>query len=876
MRTSSLIPAMIALAVLTTAAGGEPPAAPAAGEPGFSARPAIKKAGDKTTLSFTASAPTDVEVAVLDAGGRIVRHLAAGVLGGETAPPAPLKAGLSQELEWDGLTDTGAKAAGGPFKVSVRLGMRAELDGFIGESKYWIGDLCGLATDPEGNLYVYSSSVAVHRGSSRYLQIFNRKGEYQRTIMPMPADLPREKLLLFNTSHYKGRKIVLDVPGERYCPRNYFGTWPEFYPGEVGQIVPRVTRDGIVTVWGAPRSIMRIRNDGTSADAFLWRGLWDKKSPRTGCGPQSLVPSPDGRYLYLSGMCSILDKSYKGDDKVDKDWPDRRIYRMELGRAEATMEKFVELPVPDDARSFTDPRTSYGGSHTGTGGADCDPDGNLLVCDRMNKRLRVFDPAGKEIGGFGVEWAQHVAVHGKAGHVYIMTNKPAGYGKAAKTLLKYSSWKRDAKLLATFEFASANGYEASIALDDSQEPPVIWAAGDLVGKRSLLRIEDRGGSFEVTANLLDLNKDRFGVKPRMAVHPETDMIICNDGAATLNGYDGLTGKEVKLPFDHGADMAVGLDGNWYIQTGKGYSGWICRYDRELKPLPVPAPPPGKGVPANALGWVYGRMGAGFCTVGTAADPKGRVYSMQMYAWAPYCVAVYGPDGKPEDPGRLRDDPAMQKAERFKSALVGPMETKPGGIQLDWQGNIYIGLGLRSPDWRPPPGFETDSGYNDCVGSVVKFKPEGGAIVKGDAVPEGKSGLIMQHHSYGRGPRFLENAVAAYPELGCMSGNFGDGCMCRQPMFQVDGWGRLYIPNAITCSVRIVDNAGNLIQQFGAYGNIDSRGPGGDSMIKTPAVPLGWPEAVGASHKAVYVSDVVNRRIVRMKKVYAAEETLALP
>jgi hypothetical protein len=291
---------------------------------------------------------------------------------------------------------------------------------------------------------------------------------------------------------------------------------------------------------------------------------------------------------------------------------------------------------------------------------------------------------------------------------------------------------------------------------------------------------------------------------------------------------------------------------------------------------VASPPAGKNVPKNTLGWVYGRMGAGYCTVGMAADQNGRCYSMQMYGWAPYCVAVYGSDGKPEDPGRLRNDEKMKKAGRFKSALIGPMTATPGGIQLDWKGNIYIGMAVKPLDHKAPAGFENSFGYNNAVGSVVKFGPEGGAITREDKPPAGKKGLIAYQHKRHRGNRFLENAAKLYPELGCHSGNFGDGCMCRQPMFQVDGWGRLFIPNAITCSVRAVDNAGNLIQKFGRYGNIDSRGPGEDSLIKKPAVPLGWPEAVGASYKAVYVSDVVNRRIVRMKKVYAAAETVAVP
>ncbi|MHC4913934.1 MAG: hypothetical protein ACYTGB_00465, partial [Planctomycetota bacterium] len=61
----------------------------AAGEAGFNAKPSAKKAGEKVTVSFSLKSAADVEVAVLDAKGEIVRHLAAGVLGAKGTPPPP-------------------------------------------------------------------------------------------------------------------------------------------------------------------------------------------------------------------------------------------------------------------------------------------------------------------------------------------------------------------------------------------------------------------------------------------------------------------------------------------------------------------------------------------------------------------------------------------------------------------------------------------------------------------------------------------------------------------------------------------------------------------------------------------------------------------
>ena len=104
--------------------------------PTFTQRPTVSKQGAGATVTFAVSENTDVEVAILDARSKIVRHLAAGMLGGKTPPPPPLKAGLSQNLVWDGKDDYGEKARGGPFKVRVRAGMGAKLERIVGGDPY--------------------------------------------------------------------------------------------------------------------------------------------------------------------------------------------------------------------------------------------------------------------------------------------------------------------------------------------------------------------------------------------------------------------------------------------------------------------------------------------------------------------------------------------------------------------------------------------------------------------------------------------------------------------------------------------------------------------------------------------------------------------
>ena len=129
------------------------------GEAGFATKPEAGSSGGKTVVTFKVNAQTDVAVYVLDASGKCIRHLAAGVLGGKNPPPAPLKAGLSQTLEWDGKDDYGKPAAGGPFKARVALGLKPEFAGFLNWHPDMLPKTVRVAVGPNGNVYGLQKSV---------------------------------------------------------------------------------------------------------------------------------------------------------------------------------------------------------------------------------------------------------------------------------------------------------------------------------------------------------------------------------------------------------------------------------------------------------------------------------------------------------------------------------------------------------------------------------------------------------------------------------------------------------------------------------------------------------------------------------------------
>ena len=150
------------------------------------------------------------------------------------------------------------------------------------------------------------------------------------------------------------------------------------------------------------------------------------------------------------------------------------------------------------------------------------------------------------------------------------------------------------------------------------------------------------------------------------------------------------------------------------------------------------------------------------------------------------------------------------------------------------------------------------------GSVLKFKPSGGSLSFGEGDLSAGPGLR---------PARAEGLVWSYYGVSPMPSRDVTKCSCQIPRFDVDYYGRVFVPDAFRFSVAVLDANANLIARFGSYANQDSRGPEGP--IDTPEIPLGWVHSVQVTDRYAYVADVVNHRVVGVKLSYAAEETCAV-
>jgi len=851
---------LVSLCILAgPAPGGETP-------PRFIQKPTTTCAGEEVWVEFAASRETDVAVSILDAQGKAVRHLAAGVLGRKA--PAPLKTGsLQQRLSWDGSDDRGRPATGGPFKVRVSLGLSPVLDGFIGYDPNDYNPLAAgaaqsldsvraLATAPNGELLVFH--VLVNPGAM-VCSVFSREGRYLRTISPYPASLPEEKL--------KGFRRV-DIDGGVRVPFLYHLETLSLLPG-AGAAVPDhravATRDGRVAFMSGPRhdkhsppalQMAVINADGsTGAGAILRTRLAKGK----GVVSASLALSPDEKTIYASDVSDVT-----------KGGPVNVVYKFGWEDAE---------PKPLVSAGLNNPK-----------GLAVDADGNLYVADKGNNRIAIFRPDGALLGEMMTDRPERVEVHPRTGAVYVLG------GANLNELRKYSSrHETQPAAKAMIPFFKHKDYTAVLALDVSAEPPVLWISNwkPIYSKFTLLRIEDLGAAFGEQVDIA-----RLPAKAPALRSIDVSSLSFSRPAGLLNigsrFYEPKHGKFVEPPDAAVARLlrsspgnssiagSYGLDGNYYFQLAHA----TMRLGPDLKILPFPkgeCDAATYGAEVKRYYGVYdkyrgigGLGGSARCRErGATADLQGNVYILSEKGWSGQvpgpdhtALSVYHPDGSPK-----------------KLKLIDTSLRSVTSVRVDPRGNLYLAMALRPGKSPLPPGLagKLPEGRKDpdatwdinfyplLYGSVVKFGPEGGLVQQ-------RCRGVECNYGFGNTIE-IKGAQWIYPgitsTLGFRTPGAPGSCNCDSPRFDVDSYGRVFFPDAGRFRVWVLDTDGNEICWFGSYGNVDSGGTGG--RIPQPPIPLCWPQAVAVDDAGTaYVGDRLNRRVVKVKLGYAAEEVCEIP
>jgi DNA-binding beta-propeller fold protein YncE len=782
----------------------------------FTAGPEARRRGEEVVINFAVNRATDVAVYVENAKGEVVRHLVAGVLGEN--PPAPLEPGLTQRLEWDGKDNAGRAVRVDGCRVRIRAGLLPKFDRMLARERAAVDGVVGLAVAPSGNLFVWQVLGGLHGGSAMSTcKVLDRSGKYVRTalrsVYPAVGQLSRQRPLVT----LDGKLVVVGHE-------------------EVARTALRYRQTGLAR-------LVVVGADGSVPEPCLGARL--RKGFVSPYGSPSLALSPDGKTIYATGLRAPASKGAFYHAVYRCAWRDES-FKPFIGN---------ERTSGDGPGSLRDPS-----------GIDTDAEGNIYVADRGNDRIAVFKPDGSPLAQVKVEKPAWVEVHGKTGAMYVLA------GALTNQLVKidgYKSGKEVSRIRLKFRDNRMRFWPV-LALDDSARPPVLWLGGGF--NYPLRRVEDKANAFSAPT-AVSLPGSLRGAGLDIVADQARDEVYVFENTGLVR-VEGRTGKRERLPLPklgRGAVVAVGKDGFVYAH-GANEGGAVLRFDRSFKPAPFGSsgsnkvPLPGT-LRLHARGITAGYRGDVFVLWQKPDDQKKPGDGIQSNA-----LAHFSPDGK-----------------LVNKCLIDAQFRCVNSPRVDAAGNIYLAVGARpGKEWVPEDFRKLDLGktrkqafvqphgfnaydlnwYALMYGSAVKFGPTGGVIRKG-------SGGLAANFAYGS-ETHLKGAEWMCPEA-CFPSwrtlGTPDVCLCEASCFDVDGFGRSFFPDTLRWQIGVIDARGNRICSFGDYGNADSAGAG--SAIPKPDIPLGWAQAVAASDEAVYVTDRLNRRALRVKLTCAADQTVQI-
>ncbi|MHC4914190.1 MAG: hypothetical protein ACYTGB_01755 [Planctomycetota bacterium] len=725
--------------------------------------------------------------------------------------------------------------------------------------------------------------AAVPNWGGERIVALSREGKYLRTVAPYPVSLSEEKTAGFGTIEIDGKTSPLWKAVARRS----------FYAGDtLRKAGMAVTGNGVIL-----KLIGGYRNRGSwSIAAIATDGScpWGKDAgpqllnvKRGGFGRAFVCTASDGKYAYLSGLRDNTKKKSLA-----------AVYRIKLPERTPCQPFFGKPEAAGrgkDSLCATPRGVAAGGK------------GKLFICDFGNDRVVVVDEkSGKHVGEFAVKSPDGIGVDGKTGAIYVTRL----VGKGAMELVKYSGWE-NAKELAKLPVKKEGNpdFPWMMTLDAGAKPPIVWMGAD---GGSVVRIEDQGSKFVPkkintggyqNCAFVDINVDRF--------RPDRE-IYFRCGQKNWYRYNEDAGKfdriRLQLPSAAGSCLTVGPDGHLYAAA---YAYHLMRFTRDGKPAPwkegsYPDMHLGKdnktmqknkGGPKHGI-FVPVSMTFMTHTIGVRHDNR-------IFAFEPA-----HPGGRP--PKMLRE--ILPSGKRVSEApIIWKVSDTAIGPKFDQEGNIYIAEQVKPLDQPHPPEFAkvvgkvvpsksyiqgTANQIMTMYGSILKFSPKGGMVHFGGEDPYGKmqpklDGLKSVEAGSFRSYRFHPTKVtgAAWMKMGISHVDLFY-CNRENTRFDVDEFGRVWYPDLGRFRVAVLDTNGNELTHFGGYGNADSRGPdspvidpksgrprpakkGENSPLAEPDIALAWLIGVGATDKYVYMGDSMNRRLLRARVVYEAEERCAI-
>jgi len=886
----------------------------------FSQKPSVKIKGDAVTISFAIKGACDVAVAVEGPNGRILRHLAAGVLG-KNAPAPFKKNSLKQTLVWNGKDDLGQYVDNKKTcRVRVSLGLKAHFERTLFWSPHkrtrstkYMGHHQAIMTATAEGVYVCDG------GNGEHVRLFDHEGNYRRTVYPPPADKLKDiKGLIWRKFPQDGKRLPLKGGG----PLNTFLT-----TSVTGDISRWNIRQGGgvkgMAVHGkwlylANMRLNRLGTDGGTGGLSLhgptlWntvklRSMAEYKGGIEKLAPESMACSPDGKWLYLSGFMYIRSWRLGGLNGVAR-----------LSTAPGANPEIFAGHLKQGQPGKKDGQFDM---------ASCvatDGKGRVYVGDYGNNRLQVFSPQGKHLKNIPVSRPSQICVNPKNGEIYVFSwTLPYNRDQTKPALTRFGPLDNPKKL-AGYPLNVINslqpGNSCRATVDFWASPPTIWLCESGAKERWLpadikranihLLVEKNGRLHKKLDFHKEAGKEVVFTRPprhgkqrlffdfknkRLYVgelfDPSPLHITSMSDAARIDPETGKT-EWINLPFD-AEDMAFDMEGMAYLRTENRIARFDARIWREV-PFDY-----GEEF-ASITTWglrsatimsaltFSGGFEASSQLGGMAVSPKGHVvvtaFNPAKSVERKGVKSIHGLQTKkyiPQlYPGRARPWEIHVWDKHGKPLYIDAVAGigRPVGIRMDEDDNIYLMMAGRGD-------VGAKRYYNPISCAYIKTRPGSRFLDSESIIP------LPAAQQPGRRPEISDADFAGdiWTEgAQWVRGGVGidgkrNGCHCEsQSRPALDYFARSFLPEVDHYSVLVLDSNGNEILRIGRYGNVDDglplekkggpthpRSIGGDEV----AIMHGQHLAV-QSDRRLFIGDLGNARVVSVKLDYHADEVVAL-
>ena len=805
-------------------------------------------------------------------------------------------------------------------KQAIKLGPGSAHPGTTGEVRLELEDFlldgdphaCGIIWDlavdaKKGELYVLCEPKRV--GGVGEVRIFDRSGEYLRTIMPFNPTLPYSSVrdICDEVAREGGTELTVPKFDLSWGETSFYGSFWDC------QKKIALAPDGDLIISDLYKGrLLRMGTDGSLPEEGWNSGYAVHNSGGRGSAIVNYLPfdslrypyfhfGPDGS-LYVSGGQSSFEAKYHhynlegGVNKPNYHFPVE-------GERSGTVWKLGLKPGPEVEK------LGVVGGFKEASGIVVDGE-HIIVADAGNNRLRVCTLDGKEVASIthymdkgkkqpildptalamDSDKCLYVLIGSEARPKDLKTEGSIRFVQEAlqsrafeplpppRKVIKLQSWNAP-ELLA--KSAPVHTYVMQIAVDDGVSPPLVWVAnGD--GPGSLQQLS--GADLSLNAQWQDdgdtlSNPRQDSGLPILNIDPETGHVYVEDDARYRHKKFGTVYR-----LDQQGNILKTWD-PYFIDIEE--SGLISPWGATNleRGFPHPEEP-------LFLDSVFGK--------------DGRIYRWRLSDDG-VSILRFDRAGNPvpfssTGSHELLVDPFPIKGRFYKKAHLRKNWTcwwdVYSGMEIDSKGNIYyankqdryVESGMMLPNYA----LYRQLDVYDSTGKLKQKALLDLTSVKGIQVD--KQGYLYIVHIPADGsafPKRVDYADARAPKRWPMrpfamtkfsptgkeiwsqpwDGNSGMGmippnphCICSTHRVNqaLDDKGYIYM--ATKHSIQVVDTkTGKVVGEFGTYGNVDCKGK--DSAYPNPELPFGTISSLAVWKDKLFVLDVLNRRLVKLNITY---------